>query len=280
MALTTLSELLEWGVESLKGNSPSSRLDAELLLCEAAGVSKLALITSGSEPVSEEAQSRFRGFIDRRISREPVAYIRGIKEFWGLEFEVNKAVLIPRPETELIIERSINFVDACATDLKILDLGTGSGCIAVALAYELKKRGRKFSVCAVDCYEAALEVAARNAKKHDVGAYVMFQQSNWFESLEGQRFDLILANPPYVALEDQDLSPELYFEPRTALFAGARGTEDVEHLLKIVPQHLTKAGAFLCEIGANQRARIKVPQRGRVVYHKDLAGIDRVLEYR
>lgn len=282
-------ELLRIGCAALEQTSESPRLDAEVLLSHAAGVSRSQLLARLNEEAPADDVSRYRVFMERRKACEPVAYLTGMKEFWSLEFAVNRSVLIPRPETELLVEKGLAFLKAQEGELSVLDLGTGSGCIAVSLAYELEKASRAFSVLALDTSPDALETAAENAIRHGVGGDVVLLESNWFSELDParDRFDLIVANPPYIATGDP-VPSDLRYEPQEALFAGPKGTEVIEQLMEQVSAFLNSGGIFLCEIGADQRHVLEAhfeevqkrvrPHLGGISFYQDLAGRDRVMQ--
>lgn len=212
--------------------------------------------------------------MERRAAGEPIAYLTGACEFYGLEFRVTPSVLIPRPETELLVDLVLERLPG-AGRARVLDLGTGSGCIAVTLAH-LRPR---LEVWAADASPAALEVARDNARRLD--ATVRLLRSDWLAALAGERFDLILANPPYVAAGDPHLSQgDLRFEPASALVAGEDGLNDIRRIVAAAPAHLVPGGWLLFEHGYDQgqRCRTLLAQAGfaRVASWRDLAGIERV----
>ncbi len=215
-----------------------------------------------------EAAARFHEFVRRRARGEPVAYILGRKEFYGLELAVNPAVLIPRPETELLVDVALqrNFSS-------LVDLGTGSG--AIALAVKQQRPGAR--VVAVDASAAALAVARRNAVQHDLE--VEFRHGRWFEPLAGERFDVIVANPPYVAEGDAHLR-DLGFEPRLALTSGPDGLDAIREIAREAPRHLASGGWLLLEhgMGQDKAVRVLLAQAGLedVDSCADLARIPRV----
>lgn len=230
--------------EALRG-SPIDPRDARLLLAAASGLSEASVIAFPERTLPEEAQRRFHEFVRRRSAGEPVAYILGRKEFYGLELAVSSAVLIPRPETELLVELALQREFA-----SLVDLGTGSGAIALAV----KRHRPAARVVAVDSSEAALAMARRNAAKHSL--QIEFRRGRWFEPLEGERFDVILANPPYVAEGDPHL-PELVFEPLLALTSGADGLDAIREIVRGAPAHLRPGGWLLLEHGIGQNAAIR-----------------------
>ncbi len=264
----------------------SARLDAELLMAAAAGVTREAAVT-GSIELSHETLRRFETMIARREKREPVAYLLGRKEFYSLDFEVNPAVLIPRPESEIVVAAALGFI-AGAPDARVLDIGTGSGAIAIAIAVNAPR----VRVTAVDISADAIAVASRNAQHHRVEDRVTFRRADCFEILDGGpalgSFEVIVSNPPY--LDDAEiaaLEPDVRgYEPRVALRAGAGGLDILRRIAAGVPQHqhLASAGELIVEVGAEQAAAVAklVEEAGlRVVsVINDFAGHPRVVRAR
>ena len=254
----------------------SALLDAQVLLGHALGRSRSELMVRGEELISPEGLADFEHAVQRRVKGEPLAYITGRREFWSLELQVSPAVLVPRPETELVVERCLALLGGQAA--AVADLGTGSGAIALALAWE--RRG--WSVTATDRSKAALAIAIANARALGI-ANVRFVAGDWFEALGGERFDLIASNPPYVAAADPALGdPALRHEPIGALASGATGLEDITALVAGAPRHLLSQGWLVLEHGAGQAedlAELLVARGFRHVRcHADLAGIARVTE--
>ncbi len=284
--------LLQQGVSALEGYSKSPRLDAELLLAHALGIGRTELHARMQQEAASDDIARFRVYLEQRKAHEPIAYILGVKEFWSLEFAVSHSVLVPRPETELLVEKGLAVLKGREGEPHILDLGTGSGCLAIALAVELKKAERNFSVLAVDTSADALDVAVDNALRHGVLGDILFLESVWFSEIdpEQEQFDLIVSNPPYIPEHGAAIDPELAHEPREALFSGRKGTEAIRQLMFEVSAFLSGSGVFLCEIGAGQAPELleyfeqikdKVePRLSSISFHKDLAGHDRVMEIR
>ena len=285
MSLTIASAIRE-GSESLKSVSDTARLDTELLLMRVTGLHRVELITKSTRELSAVEEERFRALLNRRAAFEPVAYLIGKREFWGLDFEVNSDVLVPRPETELIIETAIYVIGERTTPVRILDLGTGSGAIAVALAHECVNRRVSAEIVAVDVSPKALCVAERNAETHGVRSLITFREGNWWSAIKpDERFDLIVTNPPYVEAHAVDQSPTLRWEPRGALAAGADGLDAIKQIVPGVAGRLVPHGTFLCEIGSGQKAAISAWLKGtspelfaKAQFLPDLAGRDRVLE--
>jgi len=244
--------------------------EARLLLARATGFSEASVLAHPERELPAEAEARFRDFAARRARGEPVAYILGEKEFYGLPLAVTPAVLIPRPETELLVELALGEPFQAA-----LDLGTGSGAVALAL-----KRGRpQARVVGVERSAAALAVAQRNAVR--LGLDVELRHGPWFEPLAGERFDLVVANPPYVSEGDPHLlEGDVRFEPRSALVAGGDGLEAVREILREARAHLTPGARILLEHGLGQDAAVRrlLGEAGLedVRSWPDLAGIARV----
>ena len=227
-------------------DSPTARLDVELLLAAALGKSRSYLHTWPEKIVSSEDALTFSGYLQRRRSGEPVAYILGQQGFWKLDLEVAPHTLIPRPETELLVEAALELLPA--TPAQVLDLGTGSGAIALALASERPA----WQVTAVDRVLEAVALAERNRQRlHLTNATVL--NSHWFSALQGQRFGLILSNPPYIADNDPHLvAGDVRFEPASALVAGHDGLDDLRLIIQESPGHLNDGGWLLLEHGYDQ----------------------------
>ena len=240
--------------------------EARLLLAVATGFSEASVMTS-DRTLSDEAQKRFAGFVARRKTGEPLAYIRGRKEFYGLELAVNPAVLIPRPETELLVDLSLEREFRSA-----VDLGTGSGAIALAL----KKHRPRARVVAVESSAAALVVAQRNATRLNLD--VEWRHGHWLDEIE-ESFDLMVSNPPYIAAGDPHL-PALRFEPAGALVSGADGLDAIRELARSAPGRLATGGWLLLEHGMGQdravRELLSAAGLEEVRSWPDLAGIPRV----
>jgi release factor glutamine methyltransferase len=201
--------------------------------------------------------AHFLAFIERRQRGEPTAYITGVREFWGLSFHVSPSVLVPRPESEVVIEESLAFA-ANKKSLRFVDLGVGSGCLSIALTSELLKHKCDAHCVGVDISEDALEVAQANAKRLGVGGHITYVQGNWFDGIKDSKttFDLIIANPPYI--DPSEVVPiELSFEPRMALFADECGLKDVRVIIEQAAAKLRAGGLLLVEVGAGKRALLK-----------------------
>jgi release factor glutamine methyltransferase len=244
--------------------------EARLLLAAATGFSEASVLAHPERELPAAAEARFRDLAARRKHGEPIAYLLGEKEFYGLPLVVNPAVLIPRPETELLVELALARKPA-----SVLDLGTGSGAIALAIKRHLPAA----RVVAVERSAAALAVAQRNAVK--LGLEVEFRHGLWFEPVAGERFDVVVSNPPYVAMGDAHLGQgDVRFEPRSALVAGADGLESIRAIVRDAPGHLNPGGRLLLEHGLGQDAEVRKLLHAAgledIATWPDLAGIARV----
>jgi release factor glutamine methyltransferase len=258
-----------------------ARLDAELLLAHVCGLRRSTLRAFPERPVGAAAASAFRRVVERRASGEPLAYITGTKEFYGLSLHVTPDVLVPRPETELLVDALLERMPA-GRSVRVLDLGTGSGALALALKHE--RPG--WDVAAVDVSAAALAVARRNGER--LALAVRWLVSDGFAafaaSASGERFDAIVVNPPYVRSDDPALEAELEVEPRTALDGGADGCDAYRALFGAAPRHLAADGLLLAEHGSAQRAAVVEIAAANglelVAGLADLAGHDRAVVLR
>ena len=274
----TIGGLERAGAQRLAHCSPTPGLDAALLLAFVLGRPRIALIAHATDPVAPADERHFLDLIERRVRHEPVAYLTGRKEFFGREFAVTPAVLIPRPESELLVERAMEIL-AGRTDAVVIDLGTGSGCLAISIALECAARGAPVRMIASDVCAAALEIARTNAR--NLGASVEFRAGRWLEVAGvGERFDLIVANPPYIEPGDRRVSPELAFEPPGALYAGDAGCADLLAIMAAAPAHLQPGGSVLLEIGAGQGEELRTRAPFPVEIRRDLADRERLLEGR
>jgi release factor glutamine methyltransferase len=242
--------------------------EARLLLAEACGFSQASLAASPEQEIPFEVENAFLEFVRRRAKGEPVAYILGRKEFYGLELSVNPAVLIPRPETELLVDLALE-----RHARSVLDLGTGSGAIGIAVKF----RQPEARVVAVDADASALVTARRNAARLDLE--IDFRHGRWFEPVAGERFELIVANPPYVASGDPHLA-DLRFEPQGALVGGPDGLDAIRDIAGAAPRYLAPGGWLLLEHGQRQdtavRALLAAAGLESIATWPDLAGIARV----
>jgi release factor glutamine methyltransferase len=274
----TTGELLQLGIQRLRAASESPELDAELLLAQVLNVHRSRLKSHPEEMWADQERARYLGLVDRRTQGEPLSYLTGRREFWSLRLFVDRSVLVPRPETELLVERSLALRGDLPT--RVADLGTGSGAIALALACERPH----WRIVATDVSEQALHTARRNATELKIET-VEFRQGSWFEALADQHFDLLLSNPPYVAQDDPALAqPPLMFEPRIALTPGSEALGSLREIIRKAPEHLEREGWLLLEHGAAQAAEVAraLVARGfaHVRSHRDLAGHERVTEAR
>jgi release factor glutamine methyltransferase len=287
-------ELVDAAAERLRAaGSETPRLDSELLLAFAIGVDRTAVIAHGDAPVGSDAEAAFQGLVTRREAGEPVAYLRGMKEFHGIALTVDRRALIPRPETEELVDRAIdevmNRLTAAFRDapLRVVDVGTGSGAIAVSVVVSLRARrvpAADVSILAVDADPEAVDLARENAVSHGVGDRLAFDEADLLPEGDGT-WDIIVANLPYVRsdvvddLERQRLSPA--FEPRRALDGGPDGLAVIGRLLDRLPDALATDGVALLEIGADQGEAVVALAADRLpgwscTVVADLAGLPRI----
>jgi release factor glutamine methyltransferase len=271
----TIGELLRRGAVALEGTSASARLDSEVLLGYLLAKSRTQLLVYCDQKVSGDDASRFGELVERRRRGEPIAYITGEREFWGLSFRVAPGVLVPRPESELLIEEALVFA-AGQERVRFLDLGVGSGCLSIAIISELTRRGVDVQGVGVDLSQEALAAAARNAELHGVADRLKLTRGDWFKGIDNKTppFDLIIANPPYID-PNESVPVELSFEPRGALFAEERGLKDARLILEQSGEWLRVGGMLVCEVGAGKRGLLE-PILGNLEarYHISLLGDD------
>lgn len=258
---------------ALEGSS--ARIEVQCLLQHVLHVSRAYLLAHPERSLNAEEQDQYLNLLQRRLRGEPVAYILGEREFYGLNLKVTPATLIPRPDTELLVELALQRISP-SLPTRVLDLGTGSGAIALAIAHA---RPRAF-VLGVDASAAALMVAQENARALTL-ANAHFTQSSWFSQIGAQRFGLIVSNPPYIAVADPHLKRgDLRFEPASALASGTDGLDDIRHIVSHACAHLQSGGWLLLEHGYDQAARVRALLQqsgfGAVFSACDLAGIERV----
>jgi release factor glutamine methyltransferase len=254
--------------------SKHPRRDAELLLEQVLCSDQTFLLTHPERVLSVEESEQFACLVERRAASEPMQYLTGEQEFFGLRFEVSPAVLIPRPETEHLVEAALERFDREET-VRLVDVGTGSGAIAVALAHALPHS----RVTAVDLFPAALEVARRNAERHGVSDRVVLQRSDLLEAVDGADFDVVVANPPYVAAGEVLEAQVADYEPHSALYAGETGLEVYERLVPQAARVLKPGGWLMLEIGYGQSDAVRSLMNGwtGVTVLNDLQGIPRVI---
>nr|WP_229427011.1 peptide chain release factor N(5)-glutamine methyltransferase [Massilia atriviolacea] len=259
-------------VGALQSLLPLDPLENRILACHALGITRIGLITQSERALTEPEAEALAALVQRRLAGEPIAYIVGKREFYGLDFAVSEAVLIPRPDTELLVELALERLPVRG---RMLDMGTGSGAIAVAVAHTRPDAG----VTALDVSAAALAVARANAASNR--AAVRFVQSDWFGAIAGERFDLVVSNPPYIAAGDVHLAQgDLRFEPAGALTDHADGLSALRTIVAGAPHHLAPQGWLLMEHGYDQAAQVRAlldaGGYGEVRSWRDLAGIERV----
>jgi release factor glutamine methyltransferase len=277
----TILEVLRWTTGRFERHGiESARLDAELLAARAFRHTRVELYMHFDQPLGERELAEYRGLVERRLGGEPVAYILGRKEFWSLDLEVGPAVLVPRPDTEALVEQALELlgtIPSAGKPLRLADVGTGSGAVALALKHER----RQDEVVAVDVSSEALAVARANAER--LGLEITFAQGDLGEPLIGLApFDLIVSNPPYIPSDDIDgLAAEVRREPRLALDGGADGLALVRRLATAAVPLLAPGAALAMEIGAGQSPAAMEILRGNgyaaVGSRRDLAGIERVI---
>jgi release factor glutamine methyltransferase len=294
--LTTIAHALAWATHDLRAISETPRLDAELLLAHVLGWGRARLLAEGRLALTEAQASVFRDLVARRAALEPVAYLIGHKEFFGIDFLIDRRALMPRPETELLVELTLGFARRRTKDdrrptstidgqplvvggrpsVVIADVGTGSGVIAVALALHLPE----VQIAALDISPDALALARQNVERHGLAGRVRLLRGNLLDPLAAP-VDLIVSNPPYTILAEIDEGVRRY-EPHQALDGGADGLDVYRRLLNQAPAKLRPGGAVLLEIGATQAAAVTDLARrafpdATISVHRDLAGHDRVV---
>jgi len=271
----TIAELIRQATDQLSDSSDSPRLDAELLLGTVTHMSRAQLYARNSDAVSADDEALFNELLAKRRQGMPVAHITGRRDFWTLSLKVTPDTLVPRPETEVLVEQALLHIpehDAC----RVLDLGTGSGAIILAIGSERPHA----DLNATDFSADALAVAEDNAAccEHSVNWY----QGSWFDALDdAQTFDVIISNPPYIGLDETNMTdPELEFEPDRALYSGTDGLDDISQIVAMAPDYLTPSGWLLIEHGLMQGDAIRqlFASRGFVEINTvfDLAGLPRV----
>ncbi len=277
-AATTLSTVLDTATQRLaEVGVDNPRFDAELLLAESCSLDRSAMHVRLTSPITPADHRRFEALLEKRAQGVPLQYLRGHQEFWSLDFEITPDVLIPRPETELLIEQALELGGIES----LCDIGTGSGCIAITLADALPG----VAVTASDISPAAVAVARRNAERVSVSDRIRFACGNLFDEVVGQRFTLIASNPPYVESTAIDGGQrELSYEPRLALDGGADGLDVIRRLVAATPSYLVAGGWLLMEIGCDQEPAVLALAHDAgcrdATVVKDYAGLPRLLRAR
>ena len=258
----------EWLAQAIadlaqKNPTENSKIDALVLLQHATGKSRTQILAFDDTEIDEKVRLKLTALLDRRLKGEPIAYILGEKEFWSLPLNVSKSTLIPRPDTEILVEKALQIalekLERNPPHFRILDLGTGTGAIALALASELssicQKRQILLEIIGVDFMPDVVALARSNAERNRLN--VQFLQSSWFENITGQ-FDLIVSNPPYIDAQDEHLRQgDVRFEPLSALVANDAGYADLRHIIELAPSYLNSNGALLLEHGWQQGEKVR-----------------------
>ena len=284
----TVESALRLGEEFLRSfGVQAARLEIELILAEVMGVDRIGLYVNLKRRMTAEHREGSREMLSRRREREPLAYILGRREFYGLGFEVNRSVLVPRPETEGLVDLILEGLkkwDSAGDDPLLADIGTGSGAIAVAAAAIHKRKGPCARWIATDVSNEALDLARKNAERHGVADQIDFRLGSMLEPLDGP-VDFLCSNPPYVAESERaTLMPEVVeWEPEGALFSGPEGTEHLKALIGAAPDYVCPGGFLLLEIGIGQAENVarwieEAPGLELIEIHDDLAGIPRIVE--
>jgi release factor glutamine methyltransferase len=279
----TILKILHWTTDYFKKNKVvEPRTSAEVLLAHLLSEDRLFLYLNYDRPMEAEELATFRTFVKRRLEGEPNQYITGMQEFWSLPFRVNPDVLIPRPETEVLLETVLEFLGSPETEVRVLDLGTGSGAIAVALAREFDL----IKIVATDSSMAAVKLAQENASLNQVESKIHFVCADMFSAFSSvsRKFAVVATNPPYVShTEFSELPREIRdYEPRHALNGGPDGLAAIKHIIKEAPAVLSQGGALIMEMGAEQAESVSALVRDSQRYEKyqiieDYSGLDRVL---
>ena len=271
----TIQQLLDQTAEQLRAVSDSAILDAEVLLCQCLRKNRSFLRAWPEHQPSDQQTAQFLELIERRLQGQPVAYLTGEREFWSLTFKVSPAVLIPRPESELLIELGLTLLPN-QPGAKAIDLGTGSGILAVTLAVERPLA----AIFATDISTEALAIAKLNAEQLSANN-IRLAQSNWFDAILERDFDLVISNPPYIAADDPHLRQgDVRFEPSGALVSADNGLRDIRLIAQQARRHLKSGGQLLIEHGYNQRTEVQAIFEAldyrQVTTHNDLSGHPRV----
>lgn len=274
-----IAEILRLHVKQLEStlsiDSSTARIEVQCLLQAVLSVNRAYLLTHSERVLSDHEYARYAALLERRLSGEPIAYLLGEREFFGLNFKVTPATLIPRPDTELLVELALQHIPQRG-QFRVLDMGTGSGAVALSIAHARPDA----EVVAVDASETALSVARENAQRLNI-SNVCLLHSDWFAALTGERFDLIVSNPPYIEADDVHLGQgDVRFEPLSALASGADGLDDIRRISAAARSHLHPGGWLMFEHGYDQSVRVRqlMQQAGftEVASARDLSGIERV----
>jgi release factor glutamine methyltransferase len=250
--MISIQSTLTAAYDALRHTSESAQLDTEILLCEVLEKNRAYLRTWPEQVLTQKQHDAFQLLLNKRSQGHPIAYITGQKEFWSRNFTVNQHVLVPRPETELLVELALDLLPDNKPGV-VLDLGTGSGAIGLTVAAERPTT----LVIATDNSQQALEVAKTNALQHKIDN-IQFQLSHWFKQLDSQQFNLVLSNPPYIGAGDPHLSQgDVRFEPENALIAKQNGLQDIFEIAEAARQHLFPGGYLLVEHGYNQKQPVQ-----------------------
>jgi len=283
----TILRLINWTSQYFSENGiENPRLDAEVLLAHSLRTNRLRLYLNYDKPILKGELREYKKLIKRRIRREPLQYITGYQEFWSLNLKVTKGVLIPRPETEILVEEAIKTFpqnELFDKTINILELGTGSGAVAIALAKELQ-RG---SIVATDISDIAIKTARENAKVHGLEKQITFLKGSLFEPVRERigTFNLVISNPPYIPIEDfRDIQPEVRdFEPRISLNGGKEGLKFYRQILSQIGRYLAKDGWVILELGKGQAEKVTrlielTGEFNPTSIVKDFSGIERVVK--
>lgn len=250
--MNTIANTLSTATKQLSTVSNTARLDSEILLAHTLDITRAQLLARSNTILTTEQQALFQQLLERRLNGEPIAYIVGSQEFWSLPFKVTPDTLIPRPETELLVELALQQWSANSV-IRVADLGTGSGAVALALSHERPH----WQIVATDNSTAALTIAQQNAANLNI-QNVQFVLGNWCDALAAELFNLIISNPPYVSSNDPHLAQgAVCFEPRGALVGGADGLQDLRCIVQQAPKHLLSGGWLLLEHGFDQAAAVR-----------------------
>lgn len=282
----TLIDIVNWGADYFnKKHIDSPRLTIELMLCKLLKMQRIDIYSNFDKPLRDNELTELRDMVKRRLKREPLQYILGTTNFFGIELDVDGGTLVPRPETELLVEEVLNYLDKNPSD-RILDIGAGSGCISIALA----KKHPESQVIGIDISDKAIETSRKNARKLKVNNIDFFKADILADDINeimtnGQKYDLIVSNPPYIELDEyKKLEPELLnYEPRIALTDESNGLTFYKRFAEIFPGMIKRNGSFFFEIGYGQKNFIEriFAEKGIALECKnDLSGIPRIMSYK